>query len=66
MELFKPRDKSAFLLQPKMWIHLGPGTSHEEYVRALSVNPPNMQFTAVVRRDHPAQTFIQPTIWLTP
>jgi hypothetical protein len=25
-----------------------------------------MQFTAVVRRDHPAQTFIQPTIWPTP
>ena len=25
-----------------------------------------MQFTAVVQRDHPAQTMIQPTIWPTP
>jgi hypothetical protein len=25
-----------------------------------------MQFTAVVQRDHPTQTMIQPTIWPTP
>jgi hypothetical protein len=60
------QDENAFLLRPGIWIHLGLGTPHEEYVRVLSVNPSSMQFTAVVRRDHPAQTFIQPTIWPTP
>lgn len=45
-----------------MWVHLGLGTPHEEYVRVLWVDPPSMQFTAVVERDHPAQTMIQPTI----
>ena len=60
------QDENAFLIQPGMWIHLGLGTEHEEYVRVLSTDPPNMQFTAIVRRDHPAQTWIHPTIWPTP
>ncbi|MGC8855149.1 MAG: hypothetical protein ACP5OY_09620, partial [Halothiobacillaceae bacterium] len=60
------QDENAFLLQPDMWVHLGLGTPHEEYVRVLSVDPPSMQFTAVVQRDHPAQTMIHPTIWPTP
>jgi hypothetical protein len=60
------QDENAFLLQPGMWVHLGLGTFHEEYVRVLSVDPPNMRFTAVVQNDHPAQTMIRPTIWPTP
>ncbi len=49
-----------------MWVRLGLETSYEEYVRVLSVDPSNTQFTAVMQCDHPAQTLIQPTSWPTP
>lgn len=60
------QDENAFLLQPGMWVHLGLGTPHEEYVHILGVDPPVMQFTAIVQRDHPPLTTIHPTSWPTP
>lgn len=60
------QDERAFVLRPGMWIHLGLGTEHEEYVRVTGTDPPNMQFTAIVQRDHPAETYIHPTIWPPP
>jgi hypothetical protein len=48
------------------FVFLDPGDTNEEYVRAVSVDPENQSFQAVVTKDHAAGERIRPTIWPTP
>ncbi|MCC6366861.1 MAG: hypothetical protein IT165_25345 [Bryobacterales bacterium] len=48
------------------FVHVGPGTANEEYVKITAVDPDNQTFTAIFTKDHAAGENVRPTIWPTP
>jgi hypothetical protein len=48
------------------FVHVGPGTANEEYVKVSAADPDTQTLTAVFTKHHAASERVRPTIWPTP
>jgi hypothetical protein len=53
-------------LEAGKFVHIGLGTTNEEYVHVISVDAQAQTFTAIITKAHAAGETVRPTIWPTP